>query len=375
MKSLLFLVLLVFIPFGFQAQVTLDANGPGTTYELINSVLAPTSGNVIESPGITGSTCDNHSTYSGTDGNRHIDEIFDADLGLQVFRFILHVNEDIDRDKCNTTDRQRNEIKTYAPSPDNLKGTLGETVQYKWKFKLDVGFQSSGSFTHVHQLKSVGADSAEESQPLITLTARKGNPDKLELRYAPTTSQSTLTTVNLSLLKGNWVEVIETVTYEETNNASYSISITNVDTGAEILNYSSDELRMWKTNADFIRPKWGIYRSLNSPSDLRDEEVLYANFSIEENPTLSIPQVSDKNPVSFWPNPNTAGILNISLLENTTNYEVIILNIQGKVLKHYKGIDNKPQIDITDLNNGIYLTQFIDLTSDTFFVQKITVSK
>ncbi|WP_298546023.1 T9SS type A sorting domain-containing protein [uncultured Aquimarina sp.] len=351
-------------------EVTLNADGPGNTYELINSVFAPTSGNVIEAPGVTGSTCDNHSTYSGTDGNRHIDEIFNTDLGINVFRFIMHVNEDIDRDKCSTTDRQRNEIKTYAPSPDNLKGVIGETVQYKWKFKIDANFQPSGSFTHFHQLKSVGADSAEESQPLITLTARKGSPDRLELRYAPTTSQSTLTSVNLSLLRGNWVEVLETVTYGETNNAIYNIIITNVNTGAEILNYSSSELRMWKTNADFIRPKWGIYRSLNSSSDLRDEEVLYANFSVTENSTLSVPSISEKELFTVFPNP-TKAFINLNLLENINDYEVIIINGSGKLVNKLNGlrIDNK--LDISNLSNGLYFIKLVDKLTNTFTIKKV----
>ncbi|MDH7448067.1 T9SS type A sorting domain-containing protein [Aquimarina sp. 2201CG14-23] len=364
--SIIFVLLIHLVP---QAQVTLNADGAGNTYELINSVLAP-GANVIEAPGVTGSTCDNHSTYAGTDGNRHIDEVFDTDLGIQVFRFIIHVQEDIDRDKCTTTDRQRNEIKTYAPSPDNLKGTLGETVQYQWKFKLDTNFQPSGSFTHLHQLKSVGADTAEESQPLITLTARKGNEDQLELRYAPTTSQSTLTSVNLSLLKGNWVEVTETVTYGETNNAIYNILITNVNTGAEILNYSSSELRMWKTNADFIRPKWGIYRSLNSPSDLRDEEVLYANFSIIENPQLSIPSISDSDLFDIFPNPTT-GIINFNFSEIANNYNILIINGSGKIIKNLDQTNSNKKIDLTYLSNGLYFVKCIDKMKNTFTIKKI----
>ena len=33
---------------------------------------------------------------------------------------------------------------------------------------------------------------------------------------------------------------------------------------------------------DFIRPKWGIYRSLNNPGDLRDESTRFNAFSIQE---------------------------------------------------------------------------------------------
>jgi len=139
MKSILPTFLLLFIT-QLNAQVLLDANGPGNTTNEINAVLAPGYDAVEE-------VC-NHPAFGD-----HIDEIFDATLNENVFRFTMHVSPD--NNKCVTSDRQRNEIKTYSQSPDNLKGIVGETVEYKWKFKLDAGFQSSPDFTHIHQLKSV----------------------------------------------------------------------------------------------------------------------------------------------------------------------------------------------------------------------------
>src|SRR5512133_3656682 len=91
----------------------LTADGPGNTYELIDSVLG---GNATEDP-----DCD-HPSFG-----RHIREEFDNTLNKYVFVFTLHVTPDNDR--CNgATDRQRNEIKTYGPSPDSLKGQINETV-------------------------------------------------------------------------------------------------------------------------------------------------------------------------------------------------------------------------------------------------------
>ncbi|MHA7057558.1 T9SS type A sorting domain-containing protein [Aquimarina sp. M1] len=345
-----------------QAQVTMDADGAGDTYELITSVLAP-GYNPIESPGGVDGTCDNHASFG-----RHISEVFNSELNDDVFKFSIHVSEDNDR--CKNFDRQRNEIKSYNQSPDNLKGIIGETVLYKWKFKLDEGFQTSGKFTHLHQLKSVGADAAEESQPLITLTARKGSPDRLELRYAPTTSQSTLTSINLSLLKGNWVEVTETVTYGETNDALYSIIATNVSTGAEVLNYSSSELRMWKTNADFIRPKWGIYRSLVNASDLRDEEIFFADFIITENPQLSIPSLSKGDLFNVFPNP-TQGIVNFTFLQNTKNYHISIIDSLGKTVKNLNKIKDNHTIDIKDLSDGVYFIKLTDSITNTYTIKQM----
>jgi len=229
----------------------LTADGPGDTYDLISSVLAPGQ-NPIEVP-----DC-GHTAFG-----EHIDEIFDDELDAHVFRFVLH--KDADDDRCRRVDRQRNEIKTYSPSPDHLLAVEGETVEYKWIFKLDEGFQASRNFTHLHQLKSVGDDS---SLPIFTFTAR-GSSNNMELRYAETDDQETIHTESLDLFRGHWVEVVERVTMSYRD-------------GTPIYEYSNDNINAWRDGAEFIRPKWGIYRSLENAQDLRDEEVLFNNFSIQE---------------------------------------------------------------------------------------------
>jgi len=246
------------------SQVTLSADGPGNTYSLITSVLAPGQ-NPIEAPDCS------HGAFGD-----HIDEVFDAELNDFAFRFYLHVNPDNDR--CINFDRQRNEIKTYDQSPASLKGVQGESVQYKWKFKLEDGFQSSPKFTHIHQLKSVGG--ALESMPMYTLTTRKGNPDRLELRYAETDAQITLTDTILDPFIGSWLQVTETITYG--SDGFYEIKIDRVSDGSNVFYYAASSMNNWRPGADFVRPKWGIYRSLVFATDLRDEVVRFADFSIEE---------------------------------------------------------------------------------------------
>ena len=151
------------------SQVTLDANGPGNTYELITSVFAPGNGvSAVEAPDLY------HPWASG----RHIAEVFDTEFNQYVFEFYSHALFDNEPVDPTLTDRQRVEIKTYAASPPNLKGTLGESIIYKWKFKIPIGFQPSENFTHLHQIKAVDGD---DSSPIFTLTPRKGTPNKLEL--------------------------------------------------------------------------------------------------------------------------------------------------------------------------------------------------
>ena len=163
---------------------------------------------------------------------------------------------------------------------DVLKGVKNEKLVYSLKFKLQSDFKPSSNFTHIHQIKAVGG--TEDAMPLITLTARKGSPDKLELRYSETTSQVTLTEIELASFKGSWVEVVETVIYGEKEFGTYKIEIKDFSTKNVLLSYSNDEIRMWKTDADFMRPKWGIYRSLLDATSLKDETLLFADFNIKE---------------------------------------------------------------------------------------------
>lgn len=242
----------------------LSANGEDNTYALMTSFLAP-GYSPLEPP-----DC-NHESF----GN-HIDEVYDEALEKHVFRFHIHTTPDNDR--CIKFDRQRNEIKTYDKSPENLLGRQGETVVYRWKLKLPEGFQSSPNFTHIHQLKSVGGN--YESMPMYTLTTRKASPDRLELRYAETDSQMTLHQTPLSPLINTWIEATETIEY--TTNGSYSIELVNLATGEVLFNYTNNQKVNWRPNGEFVRPKWGIYRSLINQQDLRDEQILFADFSFTE---------------------------------------------------------------------------------------------
>jgi hypothetical protein len=338
------LLLICLVPVITFSQVILNADGPGDTYELINSVLAP-GYNVIETP-----------DCAHPDFGRHIDEVMDDDLGIYVFRFYIHVTPDNDR--CQTFDRQRNEIKTYDKSPDNLKAVEGETVEYIWKFKLDSAFQPSTSFTHIHQLKAVGG--SEESMPLITLTPRKSSTNSLQIRYAKNTSQTTIRQVPLAPFLGEWLEVKEKVLYGE--EGTYEIQIKRISDGEILLDYSNTSIRMWKTGASFIRPKWGIYRSLNVPTDLRDEIVLFANFSIEEINTTSVKHELSSAFETFkaYPNPAKETVnFEYSLPEND-HLKLAIYNTNGLLSK---SVVNQKQvsgtyterIDVSDLSEGLYL--------------------
>lgn len=342
MKKLLVFVALFYSPILLvSSQTLLEADGPGNTYELISSVLAP-GNDAVEEP-----DC-GHLSFG-----RHIDEIFDADLNKYVFQFYIHKSPDNDR--CLYFDRQRNEIKTYDQSPDSLLAIEGEKVKYSWKFKLDSAFQSSASFTHLHQIKAVGGP--EASMPLMTLTARKGSPDKLQLRYADTLVQSTIHQVELTPFKGQWVAVEETILCGELGVGEYTILITSILGGDTLLNYSNDSIRTWKTSASFLRPKWGVYRSLNDSVNLRNESVLFADFGIEEMNPSSASSGSDISfsKIILFPNP-ARNKVTLSKEVLAAYDRVAIYDCYGSLVLSSELISN--DLLISELNPGVYFMAF-----------------
>ena len=249
--------------------VHLMADGRTDTYALIAGALG---GNPIE-----------HGDCAHPEFGPHITQEWDDILGKHIFVFHIHVTPDNDR--CLKFDRQRNEIKAYGKSPSYLKGFWGETVTYRWRFKLDEGFQPSKNFTHIHQLKGVGGN---DSKPVIALTPRISDPNVLEIGYGDSTGNKTIVASSpLSLFKGAWVEVYEKVTYGYQSNlrpsgftGSYWIELRDLMSGDLLLSYEDAKLDLWRPGFEFVRPKWGIYRSLNSKEYLRDEQVRFDQFCL-----------------------------------------------------------------------------------------------
>lgn len=365
MKKIITIFFISVFVFQANAQVLLEANGPGSTYELINSKLAPNGGDVVEHPECV------HPEFG-----RHITEVWDATLNKYVFEFHIHVTPDNDR--CINFDRQRMEIKTYDASPAHMKGTFGETIVYKWKFRLPTGFQPSSNFTHLHQIKAVGGDADD---PLFVLTAREGNPNKMELNYYVDSDLSSvkLTSVNLSLFEGNWVEVTERIRVDNVNG-TYSIEIKDVSTGATIMSYSNNKMLTIRADNSFIRPKWGIYRSLLNTQDLRDEIVRFADFFIEEENLANTESTNDlTNQITLYPNPAGDFATIAYFLAIGTQTKINICNLNGQVLNT---IDNEKNnsidqqycdINLSELSNGIYIIQLI--TNESFLTKKFIVNK
>jgi hypothetical protein len=263
----------ILCPVNSSAQVTVSADGPGNTYELLES-----RGFGLETP-----DC-GHAV-------RHVREIFDSALGKNVFAFDIH--RDLDDDRCTNFDRQRMEVKT-APGSVNqsiLQHTNGQTAYYRWKFKLPSGFQASPNFTHIFQIKAQAGSDA--GSPLVTITPRAGSPDSLQIIWTPPSGQSgggVKAEADLSLFLNVWVEAF--VQYRSADSGDVQLSIKRLSDGATLVSWNSGAVDTWRSGNNYNRGKWGIYRSLDSISQLRDETVLFADWCVSETSASQCPSAA-----------------------------------------------------------------------------------
>jgi uncharacterized repeat protein (TIGR01451 family) len=109
-----------------------------------------------------------------------------------------------------------------------------------------------------------------------------------------------------------------------------------------------------------IKPKSG----LSLGTQIKNTAQIYfdSNPAIVTNTTLNtialpngISIVDDKNTLSIYPNP-ASDFLNIELLGNTlnSNFEIEIYALNSQLVKHQILKNNKTQIQISDLNSGMY---------------------
>jgi len=258
---LLVVILGVSTSLGQRTYLRADGNS-ANTYNLINSVLG---GTAVEVPDCA-------------HPQQHITQRSDTELNIPVFNFHSHV--DFDNDRCINFDRMRTEIKTYGPSPAHMKCFNGERVSYSWDLRLNSQFQPSTAFTHIFQSKAVGGD---ESMPFITITPRlRGSATYFQILHAGVDSvQYTIWEGPLADFIGKWIHV--TVEYTCANQGRFHIRIKRRDNDQPIMSYTNNNIQMWRTGNEFLRPKWGIYRSLNNRVNLRDEFVYLNNICLAKN--------------------------------------------------------------------------------------------
>ncbi|MCM2678567.1 hypothetical protein [Echinimonas agarilytica] len=258
----------------YEAQLDSDGLGLGMPpYTIIRNAFGS---NSIEAPDVFSG---DHQTIE------HIVEDYDDVVGHH-FLFVAHRDED--GNKGEFIDRQRNEIKIYGSSYEALKGFENSIFEYTWRFKAAANLELSTKFTHFFQLKAVGGD---DQQPIITISgAERSGLDGIEVRYSPLVSTEILDRNAWSEVAGEWLEVFCRAKYSDFGKLELEVKRMRDQT--TILSVKQTEIDLWRgtESGHFVRPKWGIYRSVVETRNLRAEEehVRFANFVVREVKPIAI---------------------------------------------------------------------------------------
>jgi len=193
----------------------------------------------------------------------------------------MHRDMDKDRDYPLTeVNKQRNEIKTYNGSTDNLKCSNKEAVIYQWKLFINNEMTISKKFTHLFQIKAVDGD---DDHPIVTLTGCiSGNEKYLEIRHSPSTEDTVLARTDWENSKGKWLTA-ECIMLAD-DIGYLKLTVKTIEGSITLLSIEKNNIDMWRKDSSFNRPKWGIYRGLDDINNLRTDEetVFFADFTISE---------------------------------------------------------------------------------------------
>jgi hypothetical protein len=163
------------------------------------------------------------------------------------FLFVLHENG-AEETVSSGAKRQRNEVTVNPGNPAIYKGTKGDTLTYAWRFRLQK-MNANPTWCDIFQVKQHG--------PLgvAPYMAFEANKDELTI---DTEKLGVVKRIPLATIMNVWINARVTVKFADAGSLSFSLK---KDDGTEVLAYSNDNVDMWDTTVDFVRPKWGLYRN------------------------------------------------------------------------------------------------------------------
>ncbi|TDD88321.1 Tat pathway signal sequence domain protein [Actinomadura darangshiensis] len=183
------------------------------------------------------------------------------------YRFNMHM---VDRDT--STDRQRQEV-TGMRDPAGgsyLQWRSGETWRVTYSMYIPSSLKATTTFTHIMQMKQPGAGSA----PIIVQSLRRsGGTQTIELKvFEP---NILVGRADLVPLQNKWIDV--DFQLKIGNGSSGSVRWILRSDGGTVIDASKTGVDTFL--ADRVRPKWGIYRSIEDTSgSLQDCHMLLTNM-------------------------------------------------------------------------------------------------
>lgn len=215
------------------------------------------------------------------------------------YRFNMHM---VDRDTA--TDRQRQEV-TGMRSPAGgayLEWLSGQTWRVTYSMYIPSSLKATTSFTHIMQMKQPGAGSS----PIVVQSLRRVNGAQT-IELVAVNDNILVGRSSLDPLHDKWIDVDFQIKIGD--GTSGSIRWILRDGSTTIIDVTKTGIDTFLL--DRVRPKWGIYRSLNDTSgslqdcymlltDMRGYQLVSSSSAVYQAESARISQgVVESNHVGY----------------------------------------------------------------------------
>jgi len=178
-----------------------------------------------------------------------------------------------DRDSTGDGDRQRTEAKGMVQNGTALKMVDGQTWNISYEMYMPSTLHGTSKFTHIFQTKIPSTDAG----PFVTLdlTRESSTSETLRARAYANSGSPTIASTPLGPLRGTWVTIRWTLTIGSSGSARFVC----VDSAGKTVADGTMHGVNIPDQGDYVRPKWGIYRSVESASsDIVDTYILFRDY-------------------------------------------------------------------------------------------------
>lgn len=185
-----------------------------------------------------------------------------------------------DRDSTGGGDRQRTESKGMVTGGKPLKMHNGESWTISYEMFIPPSLHGTSRFSHIFQLKTPKTNGG----PWVTLDpSRSGSTETLRARAYSTKGAPDIAATNLAPLRNHWISVAWTFTIGPKGTARFALWNGTDTSGKAVVDHSIGGVNV-PDQGDYVRPKWGIYRSVQSASaDIIDTYLLIRNYRAYHN--------------------------------------------------------------------------------------------
>jgi hypothetical protein len=209
-------------------------------------------------------------------GNKHPDRKYVV-VEADHYRFNIWAD---DRDTTGGGDRQRTESKGMVQNGTALKMKNGETWTISYDMHMPSSLHGTSKFTHIFQTKTPSTNGG----PWVTIDlSRSGSTEIIQARAYANSGSPAIAKADLAPLRDKWITISLTLTPGPKGVAS---AIIRSAAGADAPIAAQGRLTnvTIPDQGDYVRPKWGIYRSVQSASsDILDTYLLFKNYTTTKN--------------------------------------------------------------------------------------------